>query len=453
MSYRGHFNALLLLGLPLMGGHIAQFAIGLTDTVMLGRYSVDALAAVVLGATLFFVTFLFGSGFGIAVMPMVAEADAKGDDLQIRRITRMAMWLSVGFAFCAFPLFWFSGAFLKAIGQQADLSEMAQDYLRIAGWGILPSLLVGVLKSYLAALGHTRVVFWTTVLAALANVVANYVLIFGHFGAPELGIRGAAISSLIVNAVSIVCVVGYAVKVLPQHDLFARFWKSDPETLWAVNRIGLPIGLTALFETSLFALSATMMGWFGTVPLAAHGIAVNIAGLSFMVHLGLASAATVRAGNAFGKQDYDHLARGARMAIWMSIGLAAFFTAIMVSIPDVLVGLFLDANDPEYDAILEVGVTLMLMAALFQFVDGAQAQALGLLRGVMDTAWPMVIAAFSYWGVGLGVGYGLGVVAGLEGIGVWFGLVVGLATAAALLMWRFWRQKMVALRRAQDAMA
>ena len=453
LSYRGHFNALLILGLPLAGGHLAQFAIGLTDTLMLGRYSVEALAAVVLGATLFFVTVIFGSGFAIAVMPMVAEADAKNDQIQIRRITRMAMWLSTGFAVLTFPLFWFAGGFLTLIGQQDHLAQMAQDYLRIAGWGILPALLVGVLKSYLAALGHTRVVFWTTVFAALTNAAANFALIFGQFGAPELGIKGAAIASLIVNVVSIICVVIYTMRVLPHYSLFSRLWKSDTEVMRAVFAIGLPIGLTVLCETSLFGITTTMMGWLGTVPLAAHGIAINIAGLTFMVHLGLSNAATVRAGHAYGARDYDLMARGARMAIWMSVGLAAIFTLVMVSIPDVLIGLFLDRTDPDYDAILQVGVTLMYMAALFQFVDGAQAQALGLLRGVQDTRWPMIIAAFSYWGVGLCVGYGLGFVAGFGGIGVWLGLVAGLATAALLLMWRFWRQKLVALRQDSQAAA
>lgn len=446
MSYRGHFRALLVLGLPLIGGHLAQFAIGMTDTAMLGRYSAEALAAAVLGNTLFFVTFILGSGFSIAVMPMVAEADAKSDETQIRRITRMGMWLSVAYAFLIFPLFWWSGAVLKAIGQQADLADQAQTYLRIVGFGLLPALLTNVLKSYLAALERTRVVFWITVVAALANAAVNYVLIFGNFGAPELGIIGAAIASLVVQVVSIVGVVVYALKVLPEHAMFQRIWKSDNEVLFSVFRLGLPIGLTALSEVSLFAFSTTMMGWLGTVPLVAHGIAINIAGLAFMMHLGLSSAATVRAGNALGRKDYEHLAKGARMAIWMSLGFSVVAVTVMVTIPAALISLFIGADDPNYDAVLTLGAQLMLLAALFQFVDGAQAMALGLLRGVLDTKWPMLLAAISYWLVGASTGYGLGFFFELEGVGVWLGLVAGLASAALLLMWRFWRQIMVDLR-------
>lgn len=166
-TYTDHTRAMLRLGLPLIGGHVAQFAIGLTDTVMLGWYSIDALAAVVLGSTYFFVLFILGSGFAIAVMPLVAEADAAGDETAVRRITRMGMWLSVVTAIATFPLFWYSGAILNGLGQDPEISATAQQYLRVVGMGLLPALLVMVLKSYLAALGRTRVVFWVTVLAAI----------------------------------------------------------------------------------------------------------------------------------------------------------------------------------------------------------------------------------------------------------------------------------------------
>ena len=251
MSYAGHFRALLVLGVPLIGGHLAQFAIGLTDTAMLGRYSAEALAAAVLGHTLFFVTFILGAGFSIAVMPMVAEAGAKDDQLKVRRVTRMGMWLSVAYAVVMFPLFWWSGAILKSIGQQEHLADSAQVYLRIAGLGLLPALLTNVVKSYLAALERTQVVFWITVAAALANAAVNYVLIFGHFGAPELGIVGAAIASLVVQVVSIIGVVLYARWEFPNHELFARLWKVDGEVLKAVFLLGFPIGLTATSPCAL----------------------------------------------------------------------------------------------------------------------------------------------------------------------------------------------------------
>ncbi|SEP10182.1 multidrug resistance protein, MATE family [Salinihabitans flavidus] len=446
MSYPDHARAIWRLGLPLVGGHLAQFAVGLTDTVMLGWYSVEALAAVVLGSGFFFVLFIFGSGFAIAVMPMVASADAAGDEVGLRRVTRMGLWLSVGFAFLALPLFWFSGALLLGLGQTPALAEVAQGYLRIAWLGLLPALLVMVLKSYLAALERTRVVFWVTVIGAVANGLANYALIFGNWGAPELGVTGAAIASIVVHAVSMAGVVLYAVLVLPEHEIFRRLWRPDWVELGRVFRLGVPIGITNLAEVGLFAASSIMVGWLGAVPLAAHGIALNLASVAFMVHLGLSNAATVRAGNAIGRRDAEHMARGARAIMAMSLLVALATVAVFVAVPEVLVGLFIAPDEPARAAILATGAAFMIVAALFQVVDGAQVMALGLLRGALDTRVPMVIAAISYWGLGVPSSYVLGFVFGLEGVGVWLGMVVGLSFAGVLLMWRFWGPTLRSLR-------
>ncbi|MEQ9693362.1 MATE family efflux transporter [Shimia sp. SDUM112013] len=447
VSYRDHSRAVLRLGLPLIGGHVAQFAVGLTDTIMLGWYSVDALAAVVLGGTYFFVIFILGSGFAIAVMPLVAEADAEGDEVSVRRTTRMGMWLSLFFAVLALPLFWFSGAILKAAGQTVEVSETAQLYLRWAGLGLIPALQVMVLKSYLAALEHTRVVFWVTVLSAVCNALVNYALIFGNWGAPELGVVGAAIASLSVQVVSILGIMIYARRALPQHTLFSRIWRPDWEAFAHVFRLGAPIGITNLAEVGLFAASSIMMGWLGTLQLAAHGIALQLASVTFMVHLGLSNAATVRAGNALGRKDTLNMARGARVALFMSLGVALLAVVIFLSFPEALLSLFLSPTEPDRDAILTVGVSLLFMAALFQVVDGAQVMALGLLRGVKDTRAPMIIATISYWVIGVPCGYVLGFKLGWEGVGVWLGLVVGLTAASVLLLWRFWGPKMTKLRR------
>jgi len=324
------------------------------------------------------------------------------------------------------------------MGQEPVIAEMAASYLRVAGWGIFPALLVMVLKSYLAALERTQIVLWVTLGAAVMNAAVNYVLIFGNFGAPELGVRGAAIASFSTQLVSFVAIIIYALKVLPEHELLKNFQRPDWEMLREVFRLGIPIGLTTLSEVSLFAASAMMMGWLGTVALAAHGIAASLAGLTFMVHLGLSNAATIRAGNAYGRRDKDHMARGGKVVTVMSLVMSVFATVFFVTMPETLMSVFMDGSDPQKPEILAIGVGLMAMAALFQLVDGVQAIALGLLRGVQDTTIPMVIGVFSYWGVGISSSYVLGFVLGYGGIGVWGGLVLGLACASVLLMLRFW---------------
>ncbi|PID35087.1 MAG: MATE family efflux transporter, partial [Rhodobacterales bacterium] len=229
MTYRQHARAALVLGLPLIGSHLAQYAVQVVDTIMLGWYGVQELAAVVLAGTFFFTLFIVGSGFSWAVMPLVAAASEAGDDTRVRRVTRMGLML---------PLLWFSAPILRAMGQAPDLAGMAQEYLRIAGWGMFPALIVMVLKSYLSALERTRVVLWTTLAAAGLNGVLNYALIFGHWGAPELGVRGAAIASLSLQLLSVVVLAVYALRALPEHALFQRVWRPDPEALGEVTRMG-----------------------------------------------------------------------------------------------------------------------------------------------------------------------------------------------------------------------
>lgn len=444
MTYPEHGRAILSLGLPLIGGHMAQTAIGVTDTVMLGWYGVDALAAATLGSTFFFVLFIFGSGFAWAVMPMVASFAADGDETGLRRATRMGLWLSLGFGLLALPVMIASEPILRALGQGDALAANVGSYLGIAGFGILPALLVMVLKSYLAALERTQVVLWITVLGAVVNALVNYAFIFGNWGAPELGIRGAAIASVVTQAVSLVGIVIYARAVLPEHALFQRLWRPDWQMLSQVFRLGWPIGLTSLSEVGLFGASGLMMGWLGTVPLAAHGIALQLASITFMVHMGLSNVATIRAGNAYGRGDPAHMEKGAAVVTGMSLAMAVATIVLFLALPEPLISLFMQQDEPQRLQILAIGTGLLAMAALFQLVDGAQVIALGLLRGVQDTRVPMIFAALSYWVVGMPCSYLFGFVFEMGGIGVWLGLVVGLGLASVLLSARFWG---VALRR------
>jgi len=438
LSYREHARASLALGLPLIGSHVAQFAISLTDAVMLGWYDVEALAAEVLGGMLFFVVFMLLSGFAIAVMPMVASAETSGDQRQVRRVTRMGMWASLLFAALFLPFLVFSERLFLALGQEAHIALLGGQYLEIAGWGIIPALLVMVLKSYLSALERAGVVLWVTIGAVVVNAIVNYALIFGHWGAPELGIQGAAIASLAVQIVSLVLLMIYVIRVTPEHALFTRFWRPDWEAFGQVFRLGWPIGITSVSETGLFAASSVMMGWLGTLQLAAHGIALQITSLMFMAHLGLSNAATVRAGRALGSNDIDGLRRGALVVLGLSGAMVVTTIVLFLSVPELLIGPFLDPEEPARDMVIATGSVLLAAAALFQLADAAQAMALGLLRGVQDTRVPMVIATLSYWVVGVPVSYVLGFTWGWDGVGVWLGMAFGLALAGAFMMARFW---------------
>ncbi len=432
---------LLALGLPLIGSHLAQIALHVTDTILMGRYGTVPLAAVVLATSFFFVLFILGSGFGLAVMGMVASALGRGDEAQVRRDARMGLWLSLIYSLAVLPVFWFSRPILLALHEAPDVSQKAQDFLRIGGLGLAPALLVMVLKSYLAALERAQVVLWVTLAGILVNLGLAWPLVFGLGGLPELGVRGAAIASVTTQSVSFLILALYA--ALSRHSrrfhLFRRFWRPDWAAFGALARQGAPIGVTGLAESGLFVAAGIMMGWIGTVELAAHGIAIEIAALAFMLHLGLSNAVTVRIGRTWGEGDLPAMRATAMAAVLLSLTAGLAVVTLFLTLPEVLVGLFIDPAKADAARILKVGAGLLSVAALFQLFDAMQVIGLGLLRGVQDTGRPMWIAIPSYWCIGIPTSYFLAFYAGFGAPGLWLGLVAGLATAGILLMTRFWR--------------
>ncbi|GGL63553.1 MATE family efflux transporter [Wenxinia marina] len=437
-TFRGHARALVTLGLPLVGSAVAGFAIHMTDVIMLGWYDVIALASATIATSFWFNLWILGAGFGNAVSPMVASAIAAGDETRARRVTRMAFWLSAGYALLMVPTLWWSEAVFLWIGQEPEVASLAQAYLRIAVWGMFPALAANVMRNYLGAQGLTAVQLWVTLGGVALNGLCNYALIFGNLGLPELGIRGAAIASIAVQTATLAVLVWYAEWRLPEVRLFQRLWRDDAEARRDVFRLGLPIGLTSLSEGGLFTASAVMMGWVGAVPLAAHGIALQLAALTFMFHVGMSQAATIRAGGAYGRRDETELRAVGRAAIVIGLGFGAVVVLTFLSIPETLVALFVDPAEPTRAQLIAIGGTLVLMAALFQFVDAGQIIALSLLRGVQDTAVPMWLAVVSYWLIGLPASYLFGFVFGMGAVGIWLGLTFGLGTAAATMMVRFW---------------
>lgn len=428
------------LGLPLVGSAVAGFLVHMTDIILLGWYDLVALAAGTLATSFFFNIFILGAGFANAVLPLVAEAVAADDDTRTRRVTRMGLWLSTIFATLTLPLFWNTGAIFLAMGQQPEVASLAQDFMRIAMWGLFPWLGVMVLRSYLSAQFLTAVQLWITVAAVGVNAVLNYGLIFGAWGLPELGIRGAAFGSVLVQTLTFLALAAYTTWRLPEARLWQRLWRPDPEAMRDVFRLGWPIGVTSLSESGLFTVSAIMMGWIGTLELAAHGVASQLTALTFMFHIGMTQAATVHAGRAYGRRDQVELVRVGVASIFVALGFGALVVIGFVTFNHELVGLFLRAEDARRGLVILLGAELLLFAALFQFADAGQAVALALLRGVQDTRVPMWLAAFAYWCVGIPAGYLLAFHAGLGPVGIWLGLTTGLGMAALLLMLRFWRQ-------------
>ena len=433
--------ATLNLGLPLIGAQIAQTLISTTDTVMIGWLGARELAASVLASQSFFVIMMFGLGFALAIQPIIAQAQGSGDDRAARRAARMGLWIATAYAAVMMIPLWNLERILLLLGQEADIAAMAGEYTRIMQWSLFPMLYTLNLRSFLSALEHPRIVLVATIAAAIANALVNYALIFGNWGAPALGLPGAAIASVVSTLAAFALLVAYCLlkRDIARYEIHVRLWRPDWPVFFEVAQLGWPISLTVIAEVGLFVMSSVMMGWIGAIELAAHGIALQLASLVFMIPLGLSSTATIRVGQAYGRREPDNLYRAAIVALAIAVAVAVCSAAAFLLLPRQLVQLFLDRDNANAAQLIAYAVPLLAVAATFQLVDGIQAVAAGLLRGLKDTRIPMAFAVFSYWCAGMPLAYLLGFTFGWGGIGIWAGLAAGLALAAVALGVRFFR--------------
>ncbi|MFD0917418.1 MATE family efflux transporter [Pseudahrensia aquimaris] len=434
-----HVRATIVLGVPLVAAQIAQMLITVIDTVMLGWLGVAELAAGTLAGQLFFLFIIFGLGFAAAMIPLVAGALGKGDEREVRRSARMGLWALVALSIAFMVPLWFTRDILLVLGQEVELVDLAERYMRIAQWSLIPAFVLIGLRGFLTALEWAGAVLAITIFATVLNAALNYAFIFGNWGAPRLEMEGAAVATVLANlAAAVLAAIVVAVsKKTRGYSVFTRFWRPDWAALSTISRLGFPISLTILAEAGLFSAASIMIGWLGKEPLAAHGIALQIASLAFMVPLGLSQVASVRVGNAVGRSAWMDVALATRAVIWLAVGFAVISGVVFIAIPEVLSALFLDADDPNAPTVLQLTVPLLYMAAAFQIVDGLQAVGSGALRGLKDTKVPMIMATIAYWPVGLSAAYFFAYPMGYGATGVWAGLVAGLAVASVCMIGRF----------------
>lgn len=438
-------RAMLSLALPIILANVAQSTINATDLVLLGRLNADALAAGSLAFNLYIPLLVFGIGLLAAVSPLVAaERGARRHSVrEVRRTVRQGMWHAVSLSIPCWLILWHAPDLLLMLGQAPDLASAAGRFVRIIMWSLLPIFLFFVLRNFISAIERPN---WAAIVLfgqVGINALLGWALIFGKLGAPALGLDGAALGSALANTfvfLALAAVVTFA-KPFKRYRIFGRWWRADWPRYAQVAAIGLPIAITLLFEVAVFAAAVFIMGLIGRNEIAAHAIALQIAAFTFMVPLGLSQAGTVRVGLAYGAGDRAGIARAGWTALVLGIGFMAVMALTLIIFPRALVGIFIDTADAKNAAVVALAVQFMGIAALFQIVDGAQSVGAGVLRGLQDTRWPMLFAAFGYWVVGIGVGVALAFPFGLKGLGVWIGLASGLAVVAVLMVWRWSRRE------------
>lgn len=435
-----HFRATLALGIPFIGAQLAQLGINTTDVMIVGRLGAENLAAMVLSAQFLFTILIFGSGFSIAVIPMVAQAYGRGDIVTVRRSMRMGLWVVTAYWLIMQPAFIYAEEILLAAGQKPEVAKLAHGYILIGHFAVLPGLLYNVMRALVSAIGKAAVVLNVTIAMLVLNAIFAYILVLGHFGFPAMGLEGAAIVSVAVQTAGFLFILAYVQmkEETRRYEILVRFWRPDWHALWDVVRLGLPISVTILAEVSLFTVASLMMGHIGTIELAAHGIALQWASIAFMIPLGLSQAATVRIGVAHGQGDHQAVVRASIAVMAIAASLAAVGGVLFAIMPEFFARWFLDVSRPEAPEVLAYAGPLIVVAGLFQLVDGIQAIASGLLRGLKDARVPMILALIAYWPIGFFLAWAFAFPLGFGGVGIWFGFLVGLAAAAIMLCARFY---------------
>lgn len=434
-------RALLKLAAPLIAMQLAQMGSITADVIMVGALGKEALAATSIGAVMFYFAWLGGYGPVAAVSPIVSQilGAHPNDRARARAAVRMGLW---AVAFISLPLMTFliwSKPVLLALGQQPEIVAMAAPWTHIVALGLPFALGFGVLRNFASSVGRQNAVLAISVVTLLVNIALNYLLIFGHFGAPKMGVLGAATASAIAYAFSFVAMLG-VILWSPQfrkYHLLHRFGRADWAKFREIFRLGAPMGMSMIFEAMLFNSATLIMGTFGAASVAANQIALNIGSLTFMVPLGIGLAATVRVGLAAGARDAEGARLAGYTAMFCGAGFVMFCAVIIAMVPEALISLYIPLSVAENAEVVGLAVTFLYVVAIFQLFDALQVTGQMSLRGLKDANAPMWIAGLSYWLVGFTLAWSLAFWAGMQGLGVWIGLASGLAAAAFGMVLRF----------------
>ncbi|MBN1299856.1 MAG: MATE family efflux transporter [Melioribacteraceae bacterium] len=433
MTYKQHISETIKLAIPVSIGFLGHVMLGVVDSLMIGKIGASYLAASALVNSVLFLILVLGIGMTVAMTPLTAIANGSGNHEECGVILRQGLLTNIVFAVLLAVAVYYIADLLKFMEQPEEVVELASSYMKILSFSIIPFLVFQTYRQFIEGLENTRPAMYINIIANFVNAFGNWVLIYGNLGMPRLELDGAGYASLTTRVFIAVAMAYYVIKSpkYSRYDPSLRFKSINYKMIKKIINIGLPTGMQMFFEVGAFSFAAIMIGWIGTDYLAAHQIAISLASITFMIILGIASAATIRVGNYLGKKDFVELNKASNSSLLIAVIVMASFGVIFIALNNFLPTLFI--QDPE---VTEIASVLLIFAAFFQIFDGTQATGLGILRGMTDVKNPMITAFIAYWIVGIPLAYFLGVNLDYKANGVWFSLSLGLVLAALFFTYR-----------------
>ena len=433
-SIKEHINLTLKLAYPVMIGQLGWVMMGVVDTMMVGGLGPTPLAAASVSNGIFILILVLGLGVSYAVTPLIAIAIGAGKNEECEIIFKQSIIINLLLGIVLMATTFYLAGIIKFLNQPDEVVRQSISYTRILGYSIIPIMLFQTHKQFIEGLSETRPAMVITIIANIINAAVNWLLVYGNYGFPKLGLEGsgwATFSSRLFMAVIMFLYVKKS-KKFKQFDVTFRVRKLNFSYIKKILGLGVPSAFQYFFEVGSFSFAVIMIGWLGTVQLAAHQIAINLASITYMATLGISSAGAIRVGNALGKQDVNEVRRAGFTAIILGASIMAVCGLIFITLRDFLPSLYIHDNN-----VISIASTLLIIAGMFEIFDGAQAVGIGVLRGLTDVKWPTLITFISYWLIALPVGYFFGFILKMQVTGVWIGFLVGLASSAILLTLRF----------------